>query len=80
MASLARVIVVSLVALVLPAYLTHHLPVTTYAAWVLILQLAAYVSYLDLGIQTGISNLLPSTMPGEIRLGLGATPARICSS
>jgi O-antigen/teichoic acid export membrane protein len=57
-ASLARVGVVSLVALVLPAYLTHHLPVETYAAWVLILQLGAYVSYLDLGIQTGVSKFV----------------------
>ena len=57
-ASLARVFAVSLVALVLPAYLTHHLPVTTYAAWVLILQLGAYVSYLDLGIQTGVSKFV----------------------
>jgi O-antigen/teichoic acid export membrane protein len=57
-ASLARVVAVSLVALLLPAYLTHHLPVTTYAAWVLILQLAAYVSYLDLGIQTGVSKFV----------------------
>jgi O-antigen/teichoic acid export membrane protein len=57
-ASLARVAVVSIVALVLPAYLTHHLPVTTYAAWILILQLGAYVSYLDLGIQTGVSKFV----------------------
>lgn len=57
-ASLARVFIVSLVALVLPAYLTQHLPVTTYAAWVLILQLAAYVSYLDLGIQTAVSKFV----------------------
>jgi len=57
-ASLARVAAVAAVALVLPAYLTHHLPVTTYAAWVLILQLAAYVSYLDLGIQTGVSKFV----------------------
>jgi len=57
-ASLARVAVVSLVALVVPAYLTHHLPVTTYAAWVLIVQLGAYVSYLDLGIQTGIAKFV----------------------
>jgi O-antigen/teichoic acid export membrane protein len=54
-ASLVRVVAVSLVALVLPAYLTHHLTVTTYAAWILILQLGAYVSYLDLGIQTAVS-------------------------
>jgi len=51
-------VAVSVVALVLPAYLTHHLPVTTYAAWVLILQLAAYVSYLDLGIQTAVSKFV----------------------
>jgi O-antigen/teichoic acid export membrane protein len=57
-ASLARVVAVSLVALVLPAYLTHRLPVTTYAAWILILQLAAYVSYLDFGIQTGVSKFV----------------------
>lgn len=57
-ASLARMVAVSLIALVLPAYLTHHLPVTMYAAWVLILQLAAYVSYLDLGIQTGVSKFV----------------------
>jgi len=54
-ASLARVAVVSLVSILLPAYLTHRLPVEIYAAWVLILQLAAYVSYLDLGIQTAVS-------------------------
>ncbi|HXF13724.1 MAG TPA: polysaccharide biosynthesis C-terminal domain-containing protein [Terriglobales bacterium] len=58
LASLVRVFVVALVALVLPAFLTHHLPVTTYAAWVLIIQLAAYVSYLDLGIQTGVSKFV----------------------
>jgi O-antigen/teichoic acid export membrane protein len=32
--------------------------VATYSAWVLILQLAAYVSYLDLGIQTGVSKFV----------------------
>jgi O-antigen/teichoic acid export membrane protein len=68
LASLARVIAVSLVALVLPAYLTHHLPVTTYAAWVLIIQLAAYVSYLDLGIQTGVSKFVAEfDARGDIR-------------
>jgi O-antigen/teichoic acid export membrane protein len=57
-ASLLRVAAISLVALVLPSYLAHHLPVETYAAWILILQLGAYVSYLDLGIQTGISKFV----------------------
>lgn len=57
-ASVARVLAVSLVALILPAYLTHHLPVTTYAAWVLILELGAYISYLDLGVQTAVSKFV----------------------
>jgi O-antigen/teichoic acid export membrane protein len=58
LASLARVTAVSLIAAVLPPYLTHHLSVETYAAWVLILQLGAYVSYLDLGIQTAVSKFV----------------------
>jgi O-antigen/teichoic acid export membrane protein len=53
--SMGRLFASATVALVLPAYLTHKLPVATYSAWVLILQMSAYVSYLDLGIQTGIS-------------------------
>src|SRR5271165_3434449 len=54
-ASMARLFIASLVALVLPAYLTRHLPVQTYGAWVLILQLSAYVAYLDFGVQSGVS-------------------------
>jgi O-antigen/teichoic acid export membrane protein len=57
-ASFLRVVAVSLVALILPAYLIHHLSVQTYAAWVLIIQLGAYVSYLDLGIQTAVSKFV----------------------
>ncbi|HTF65107.1 MAG TPA: polysaccharide biosynthesis C-terminal domain-containing protein [Edaphobacter sp.] len=56
--SLARLAINSLVALVLPAYLTHHLPIETYGAWVLILQLGAFVSYLDLGVQTGVAKFV----------------------
>jgi O-antigen/teichoic acid export membrane protein len=56
--SLARVAINSLVALVLPAYLTHRLPVATYGAWVLVLQLGAFVSYLDFGVQTGVSKFV----------------------
>lgn len=58
LANLARAAAVSIVTLLLPAYLTHRLPVAMYAAWVLILQLGAYVSYLDLGIQTGVSKFV----------------------
>jgi O-antigen/teichoic acid export membrane protein len=57
-ASLARLGFTSLVAIFLPAYLTHRLPVAIYGAWVLILQLAAYVSYLDLGVQTAVSKYI----------------------
>lgn len=53
--SVGRLLISTLVALVLPAFLTHHLPVKTYSAWILILQMSAYVGYLDFGIQTGIS-------------------------
>ena len=54
-ANATRLAVTSLVSILLPAYLTHHLPVKTYAAWVLILQLGAYVGYLDFGVQTAVS-------------------------
>lgn len=57
-ASLVRVGVASVVALVLPAYLTHRLPVSVYGAWVLILQLGAYVSFLDFGVQTGVAKFV----------------------
>ena len=56
--SLARVAANSLIALVLPAYLTHHLSVDIYGAWVLILQLGAFVSFLDLGIQTAVAKFV----------------------
>lgn len=57
-ANLARVGVTSLIAILLPAYLTHHLPVQIYGAWVLILQLGAYVAYLDFGVQTAVSRYI----------------------
>ena len=48
----------SAIAIFLPAYLTHRLPVEVYGAWVLILQLGAYVSYLDFGIQTAVAKYI----------------------
>ena len=56
--SLLRVGINALVALILPAYLTHRLSVKVYGAWVLILQLGAYVSYLDFGVQTAVSKFV----------------------
>lgn len=56
--SVGRLIVASVVALVIPAYLTHKLPVATYSAWILILQLGGYIAYLDFGVQNGISKYI----------------------
>jgi O-antigen/teichoic acid export membrane protein len=53
--SVARIFVTAAVTVLLSAYLTHRLSIKEYSAWVLILQLSAYVSYLDFGIQSGIS-------------------------
>jgi O-antigen/teichoic acid export membrane protein len=57
-ANVTRLAITSLVSVFLPAYLTHHLPVKTYGAWVLILQLSAYVGYLDFGVQTAVSKYI----------------------
>ena len=54
-ANMVRLGMTSLVGILLPAYLTKHLPLQTYSAWVLILQLGAYVGYLDFGVQTAVS-------------------------
>ena len=53
--SVGRLVLTTGISLVLPAFLTHRLPVATYSAWVLILQISAYIGYLDLGVQTGIA-------------------------
>jgi O-antigen/teichoic acid export membrane protein len=53
--SVGRLFMSMAIAFLLPSFLAHKLPVATYAAWVLILQLSAYVAYLDFGIQAGIS-------------------------
>ena len=57
-ANVARLGFTSLIAILLPAYLTHRLPVEIYGAWVLILQLGAYVGYLDFGVQTAVSKYI----------------------
>lgn len=57
-ANVTRLAITSLASIFLPAYLTHHLAQTTYGAWVLILQLSAYVGYLDFGVQTAVSKYI----------------------
>lgn len=43
-----------MVALLLPLILVRHMTAASYAVWVLVLQTAAYVSYLNFGLQTAI--------------------------
>ena len=55
MLSVGRLLATTLIALILPAYLAHHLPVKVYGAWVLILQMSAFVGFLDFGVQAGVA-------------------------
>ncbi len=56
--NIVRVLLSMLVSLVLPPFLVHRLSAPAYAAWVLILQLSAYVGLLDLGLQTAIGKFV----------------------
>lgn len=56
--SMMRILVTAGIALVLPAYLTHHLAVDVYGAWVLILNLGSFVSFLDLGVQISVAKFV----------------------
>ena len=48
----------ALVALLLPAFLTRFMSPIAYGAWALVLQLSAYVGYLDFGIQTAVGRFV----------------------
>ena len=56
--NMVRVVLSMLVSLVLPPFLVHHMPTVEYSAWVLILQLSAYVALLDFGLQTAIGKFV----------------------
>jgi O-antigen/teichoic acid export membrane protein len=53
-ASLGRAGTAGIVALLLPPLLVRHMTATDYGTWVLVLQCASYVAYLDFGLQTAI--------------------------
>ncbi len=57
-ANIIRTGLVAVISILLPMYLTHRLPSKVYGAWVLILQLSAYVAYLNLGVQTAVSKYI----------------------
>ena len=48
----------AVVALVLPPFLTRSMSRDAFGAWALILQLSAYVGYLDFGIQTAVARFV----------------------
>ncbi|RXH58440.1 oligosaccharide flippase family protein [Granulicella sibirica] len=53
-ANLVRGGTAGVVAIFLPAVLVRHMDKMEYAVWVLVLQVAAYSSYLDFGLQTAV--------------------------
>jgi O-antigen/teichoic acid export membrane protein len=54
LANLGRGGAAGLVALFLPPLLVRHMRAADYAVWVLVLQVGAYVNYLDFGLQTAV--------------------------
>jgi O-antigen/teichoic acid export membrane protein len=56
--NLVRLVLSMLVSLVLPPFLVRRMDHPEYSAWVLILQLSAYVNLLDLGTQTAIGKFV----------------------
>jgi O-antigen/teichoic acid export membrane protein len=55
---MVRVLLSMLVSLVLPPFLVHRMTPAEYSAWVLILQMSAYVNLLDFGLQTAIGKFV----------------------
>lgn len=51
----------SLVAIALPPFLVRLMSADSYGAWSLVLQLSAYVAYLDFGIQTAVGRFVAHT-------------------
>jgi O-antigen/teichoic acid export membrane protein len=57
-ANLGRGGVSAVVALMLPPVLLRHMSPVDYAVWVLVLQIAAYMGYLDFGLQTAVGRYI----------------------
>ncbi len=53
--SAGRIGVFACAGVLLPAFLTHHMPTSVFGAWTLILQISAYVGYLEFGIQIAVA-------------------------
>jgi O-antigen/teichoic acid export membrane protein len=57
-ANTIRLTIFAVIGFVLPAILVRQLPQQSYNAWLLILQLGAYISFLDFGLQTAVSKYI----------------------
>jgi O-antigen/teichoic acid export membrane protein len=57
-ANLGRLLVFGFVALLLPAFLARHLSHDVYNTWALVIQIGAFVSFLEIGIQTAVSKFV----------------------
>jgi len=57
-ANLARGSAAAIVAVILPPFLVRLMSADSYSAWSLILQLSAFIGYLDFGIQTAIGRFV----------------------
>lgn len=75
-ANAARVIASALIALLLPPILIQTLPPASYNTWLLVLQLAAYVGYLELGVQSAMSRFVAH----EVELNRVDELSRVMSS
>jgi len=56
--NIVRLILSTFVAFILPPFLVRHLPPAEYSAWVLIIQMSAYVNLLDFGLQTALAKFV----------------------
>ena len=57
-ANLARLAASGIVALLLPPFLVRMLPTATFSTWALVLQVTAYLGFLDFGIQTAVARFV----------------------
>jgi O-antigen/teichoic acid export membrane protein len=74
--NVARVVLSTMIALVLPPLLVHRLEPVEYGAWVLILQCSTYISLLDFGMQTAVAKFVAQHDALEDR----AASSRVLSS
>lgn len=65
LANLVRGGATAAVAIVLPRFLTRSLDAEHFSAWSLILQIAAYASYLDFGLQTAVARFIAQAVELE---------------